>query len=91
MGREPARDRQEDGVGRQVTGHDPIAVDHRRRQAARDIIPQRTRGDRGARNSMNVGTTTATATSQGLTAGRLTAVGARAALLIRGLLRDGRA
>ena len=40
---------------------------------------------------MNVGTTTATATSQGLTAGRLTAVGARATLLIRGLLRDGRA
>ena len=32
--------------------------------------------------SMNVGTTTATATNQGLIAGRLTAVGARVALLI---------
>jgi hypothetical protein len=37
---------------------------------------------------MNVGTTTAVATNQGLTAGRLTAVGLRATLLIRGLLRN---
>src|SRR5579864_1182784 len=37
--------------------------------------------------SMNVGTTTAAATNQGLIAGRLTAAGARAALLMRGLLR----
>src|SRR5271165_602962 len=38
--------------------------------------------------SMNVGTTTATATNQGLIAGRLTVVGARAALLMWGLLRQ---
>ena len=35
-----------------------------------------------SRISMNVGTTTAVATNQGLTAGRLTAVGASATLLI---------
>ena len=34
--------------------------------------------------SMNVGTTTAAATNQGLIAGRLAAVGARATLLMRG-------
>src|SRR3954453_7642906 len=38
--------------------------------------------------SMNVGTTTATATNQWLIAGRVTAVGARAAPLISGLLRQ---
>ena len=38
--------------------------------------------------SMNVGTTTATATNQGLIAGRLTALGARATLLMRRLLRN---
>jgi hypothetical protein len=37
--------------------------------------------------SMNVGMTTATATNQGLIAGRLAVVGARATLLMRGLLR----
>src|SRR6516165_1789245 len=48
--------------------------------------------------SMKVGTTTAAATNQGLIAGRLAAVGARATLLMRGLRRceerqrrDGRA
>src|SRR5690242_17686684 len=40
--------------------------------------------------SMNVGMTTATATNQGLTAGRLAAAGARASLLMRGLLREDR-
>src|SRR5262249_55509472 len=39
--------------------------------------------------SMNVGMTTATATTQGLIAGRWTAVGAGAAWLTRGLLRAG--
>src|SRR5438270_1981544 len=43
-----------------------------------------------SRISMNVGITTAVATSQGLTAGRLTAFTLRAAALIRGLLRDDR-
>src|SRR6516162_3104697 len=37
--------------------------------------------------SMNVGTTTAAATNQGLIAGRLAAVGARATLLMGGLLQ----
>ena len=37
-----------------------------------------------SRISMNVGMTTAVATNQGLTAGRLTAVGARAAVLMQG-------
>ena len=46
VGREPARDRQDGGVGRQVAGHDPVAVVHRRRQAARDVA-HRGRGDRG--------------------------------------------
>ena len=46
VGREPARDRQDGGVGRQVAGHNPVAVVHRRRQAARDV-PHRGRGDRG--------------------------------------------
>jgi hypothetical protein len=41
-----------------------------------------------SRISMNVGTTTATATSQGLTAGRLTALEARATVLMTRLLRD---
>ena len=39
---------------------------------------------------MNVGITTAVATIQGLTAGRLTAFTLRAAALIQGLLRDDR-
>ena len=43
-----------------------------------------------SRISMNVGTTTATATNQGLIAGRLTAFEARATLLMTRLLRDGR-
>ena len=43
-----------------------------------------------SRISMNVGITTAVATSQGLTAGRLTAFGVRAAVLIQRLLRDDR-
>ena len=43
-----------------------------------------------SRISMNVGMTTATATSQGLTAGRLTAFTLRAAVLMQGLLRDDR-
>ena len=46
VGREPAGDRQDGGVGRQVAGHDPVAVVHRRRQAAGDV-PHRGRGDRG--------------------------------------------
>ena len=41
-----------------------------------------------SRISMNVGTTTAVATNQGLIAGRLTAVGASATLLMTRLLRD---
>ena len=43
-----------------------------------------------SRISMNVGITTAVATIQGLTAGRLTAFTLRAAALIQGLLRDDR-
>src|SRR5215831_15409126 len=43
-----------------------------------------------SRISMNVGTTTAVATNQGLAAGRLTAPGARAALLMTRLLQKGR-
>ena len=38
--------------------------------------------------SMNVGTTTAAATNQGLIAGRLTALGASVTLLTRGLLQN---
>src|SRR5262245_53581331 len=41
-----------------------------------------------SRTSMNVGMTTAMATSQGLTARRLTSAGARARLLMRRLLRQ---
>jgi hypothetical protein len=43
-----------------------------------------------SRISMNVGITTAVATSQGLTARRLTAFTLMAAALIQGLLRDER-
>src|SRR6516162_1808493 len=43
-----------------------------------------------SRISMNVGITTAVATSQGLIAGRLTAFTLRAAALIQGLLRKDR-
>src|SRR3954447_17280480 len=43
-----------------------------------------------SRISMNVGITTAVATSQGLTARRLTAFTLRTAALIQGLLRDER-
>ena len=48
-GREPASDRQDGGVGRQVAGHDPVAVVHRRRQAAGDVA-HRGRGDRGVQD-----------------------------------------
>ena len=44
-GGKPAADRQDGGVGRQVTGDHPLAVDDGRRQAAGDI-PQRDVGDR---------------------------------------------
>jgi hypothetical protein len=43
-----------------------------------------------SRISMNVGITTAVATTQGLTAGRLAALTVRAALLMGGLHRDDR-
>src|SRR3954453_22736931 len=43
-----------------------------------------------SRISMNVGITTAVATSQGFTAGRLTAITLTAAALMLGLLRGGR-
>ena len=43
-----------------------------------------------SRISMNVGITTAVATNQGLTAGRLRAFTLRAAVLIQGLFRDDR-
>jgi hypothetical protein len=43
-----------------------------------------------SRISMNVGMTTAVATNQGFTAGRLTAFKSRAAVLIQELLRDDR-
>ena len=37
VGREPAGDRQDEGVGGQVAGDDPLAVDHRRRQPAGNV------------------------------------------------------
>ena len=68
-GRDPAGDRQDGGVGGQVAGEDPLAVDDRRRQAAGDVA-QATLAMVVSSTSMNVGMTTATATTQGLIAAR---------------------
>ena len=44
--REPAGDRQNDGIGREITGDDPFAIGHRCRQPAGDVAQRHIRDRR---------------------------------------------